>query len=227
MRNPLLSISDVGFHSILKDIELEVYQGDCIMLIGGNGSGKSTLLKAIHGLITPTIGTIDTKEVSIASMNQDPELSTFSDLTVYENYCMAFYKQKGARKPTKEQAIAYLQSFNPTFALRIDTICKKLSGGERQALGLALCLMHEPELVLLDEHTSALDPATSKKLMDLTAHTLSQSNATAIICTHQLCDALQFGNRLLFMKQGRIAANYNAQQKSLLTKEELLSLYAS
>ncbi|MBS0656575.1 MAG: ATP-binding cassette domain-containing protein, partial [Verrucomicrobia bacterium] len=158
-------------------------------------------------------------------MNQDPDLSTFSELTVYENYCMAVYKQKGACTPTKIQAIEYLQAYNPKFALRIDSPCKRLSGGERQALGLALCLMHKPQLVLLDEHTSALDPAISKNLMELTASRLALSGSSAIICTHQLSDALQFGNRLLFMRQGRIAADYNAQEKEHLTKEDLLKLY--
>lgn len=254
MKSKVVSLKEIHFEigtpksKILDTINLDVHRGDCIMLIGSNGSGKSSLLKIINGLYAPASGTIDLLESNllklplrkrsqfISTINQDPDLSTFSQLTVYENYLMAtmkktrytlFFKLKEKDKSTRLMASEYLMDFNQNLCSRLDMPAGKLSGGERQSLGLALCLMHTPELLLLDEHTSALDPASAKRLMEMTATAVTKTNSTAIICTHNLQDALYYGNRLIVMQKGRIVLDLAQEEKAKITKEELFAVYTN
>ncbi len=240
--SPFLSLQNVLFiapgsqTAILKDISFQAKKSEIIMLIGSNGSGKSSLLKVINGLYLPSKGAINllgdalihmsvrARSHLIATMNQDANLVTFSELTVYENYLMAKEKKR-LRANNKKEAADYLQSFNPNLALKLEQQVEKLSGGERQALGLALHLMHKPELILLDEHTSALDPKSAKKLMEITIQAIKESKACAIICTHNLQDALDYGTRLIMMQSGTITLDVREEEKRRLTKEDLLQVY--
>ena len=249
MKQKIVSLQDIRFEigkaKILDNINVDVYAGDCIMLIGCNGSGKSSLLKIINGLYRPISGSIELLGNSvyelplrkrakfISTMNQDPDLSTFSQLTVYENYLMARAKKaprmgffKARDKASYIAAAEYLTAFNPHLGDRLHMPAGMLSGGERQSLGLALCLMHSPELIILDEHTSALDPSSAKRVMEITSEAVSKMNSTAIICTHNLQDALCYGNRLIAMRKGRIILDLKQEEKTLISKEELLKIYS-
>lgn len=245
MNPTVLSLKDIHLEvgipksTVLKDINLVVSAGDCIMLIGSNGSGKSSLLKVINGLYKPSLGTIDLlgnnlltlplrkRSQFIATINQDPDLSTFSQLTVYENFLMARMKKKGpvSEKISCHIVTEYLTRFHPNLGKSLYMPAGQLSGGERQSLGLALCLMHIPDVLLFDEHTSALDPASAKKVMDMTAAAITKNRSTAIICTHNIQDALHYGNRLIVMQKGHIVLDLPQEQKEQISKEELLSVY--
>ena len=242
----ILSLKKIAFevqnshHKILDDVDFEVHEEECVMLIGSNGSGKSSLLKIINGLYHPTAGSIEflgnslldlpvrKRAQHIATLNQDVNLSTFSELTVYENYMMAMAKKETPlkkQKNSREIASEYLVRFNPRLPERMDTVTGALSGGERQSLGLGLCMMHHPNLLLLDEHTSALDPSSARRLMEMTAAAVSENKLTAIICTHNLQDALHYGNRLIAMRKGSIILDLKQNKKKSITKEELLKIY--
>lgn len=239
MKHPMLTLHEMNLSPILKEISLEIESGECAMLIGPNGSGKSSLLKTISGIHVPTSGslhflgkplsqfTLSERAQFIGTMSQDPNLSSFSELTIYENFVIAQKKPRwfGSAKASRSNAAEYLGQFSEKLSSFLDTPSGMLSGGERQSLGLALCLMHHPQLMLLDEHTSALDPASSKKLMELTFSTLAARGASALICTHNLQDALEYGNRLIAMKGGRIILDLKKEQKERLTKKDLLDLY--
>ncbi len=231
---PLLSIKNLSYslsngNILVRDMSIDLFPGDCMMLIGSNGSGKSTLLKLISGALTPTSGaiyleaeilrtSIRKRAHSIATMNQDPNAATFSELSVYENYLI---RTRGSLQMAKD----YLYPFNPKLPDRMNTPAGKLSGGERQALGLALCLLSHPKLLLLDEHTSALDPESEKRLMEITYDAIRSRNITAIICTHNVSDALHYGNRLIALQRGSLLADISAEEKKNISKEDLFTFY--
>lgn len=229
----ILSLSNISFSidetKIIDGMNLHIKHGDVVMLIGSNGSGKSTLLKLISGALHPSAGEIHFEDQllphsirkraqSIATINQDPNCTTFSELTVYENYLI---QKKGLYAHAKE----YLVNFHPQLPDRLHTPAGKLSGGERQALALALCLLRDPKLLLLDEHTSALDPESSCRLMAITAQAVTKHRVASLICTHNLSDALQYGNRLIALKKGKIILDAAHDEKKDLKKEDLLKLY--
>lgn len=231
MKHNVLCLKDICLNHILDGISLEVAREDHIMLIGANGSGKSSLLKVITGEYVPTHGSISFLEKPliktsirkraslIASMSQDPNLTTFSELSVYENYLIV------GGKSSRQEAAGYVEPFNPKLAEKLDAKVSTLSGGERQALGLALCLQQRPELVVLDEHTSALDPVSAHRLMKMTMHALLERKGCAIICTHNLEDALRYGNRLIAMKKGKIILDLKGEEKRRISKEALQEIY--
>lgn len=221
--------------AILKDVNLRILPGDFVVLVGGNGSGKSSLLKLMNGLYKPTSGKIllqgqsilneDLESIAqkICTLTQDLTLSTFSSLTVLENCELASlrYKQKLAET---DQLKTFLDQFHTELRNHLETPVQKLSGGQRQALALAMALLHPPKLLLLDEHTSALDPQAARQIMKMTADMVSQHNITAIMITHDVEDALYFGNRLLALKEGKIIFEAAKEDKAALTKQDLLRL---
>jgi putative ABC transport system ATP-binding protein len=194
---------------ILKNINYTIEKNDFVILLGSNGSGKSSLLKLIYRdyatnqgqllLMDKLIGTYSSYEFScrVAVLTQNSADSLFSSLTVYENYLLVQH-QKDDREFFKN----YLLDFNPNLATKLDNTIDQLSGGERQALVLALCLLKKPDLLLLDEHTSALDPKTSKSIMALTHKMIQKHHITCMLTTHDLDIALQYGNRILVLRDG-------------------------
>ena len=228
---------------IIKDLSLNVYPGDFIVLLGSNGSGKSTLLKVINGLITPTEGTlllrgenllaqsVHKRAKSIATVVQDVMSSTFSNLSVLENCQIALHRHKtpifSLKRSQEKQLIASrLQIFHPTLSQKLEQKTGSLSGGEKQALALAMALWMTPSLLLLDEHTSALDPMIATELMKLTHHLATEQKIPTIVTTHRIEDALCYGNRVIALKNGNIILDRANKDKQSLTKEEIFSIYA-
>ena len=227
---------------ILENLSLKIYQSDFVILLGSNGSGKSSLIKVINGLSKPTSGTIYLEDIDIANqpihkraqsittLTQDLNLSTFYHLTVLENCLIALHRNKRVSfaisvKKMREQISCYLASYSPKISAALDEQVCSLSGGERQTLALAMTLYKTPSLLLLDEHTSALDPAMASKLMDLTSKITQEQSITTLMTTHNLDDALGYGNRLIVMRHGKLLHDFQEQEKKALTRADLMSFY--
>lgn len=233
----LLSLNNLSFtipgveRPIIDDLSLALHPNDFLVVLGGNGSGKSSLIKLINGLYKAGSGsiTLSNKHLNdkslehiskeIATLTQNLQMSTFGDLSVAENYLLAAMK-----KSSSPPNIDDLTHYHPALDQKLDTPVKNLSGGERQCLALAMCLLHPPKLLLLDEHTSALDPKIGKEIMEKT-YTLTNGRVTTLMATHRLDDALAYGNRLIVMKEGKIAHEFDEEAKRSLSKDNLLRLY--
>jgi len=234
MLEALLDIKGVSFRppyhekNVLDDFCLEIYRGDFLVLLGSNGSGKSSLLKCINGLNTVCSGSIhlegspihhlgvENVAKKVATLPQQADLSTFGNLTVQENLEMV-----GVRS-----AKEYLEEILPSFVNKMEIPTKRLSGGERQALALAMCTSGTPRLLILDEHTSALDPKTALYIMELTQNiALRHSQMAVIMATHSLDVALSYGNRLLVMQKGRPVYYCDKRVEKMPSKAALLDLY--
>ncbi len=224
---------------ILKNINYSINRGDRVILLGSNGSGKSSLLKLLNRTYAPTKGKIylhqqnlqnfSSKQLSqaVVTFTQDLRDSLFFDLTVVEN-CVLWESRfkKNLFKLTHftddKFLKEYLAGFHPQLPNRLRTSVSALSGGERQSLVLALCLLHPPDLLLLDEHTSALDPKIALSLIKYTERLLIDRSITTVIATHNLDVALHTGNRLLALAAGEIRLQADGIEKQNLTEEEIL-----
>ena len=229
---------------ILENVSLAIYPNDFVIVLGSNGSGKSSLLKAINGLSIPTAGkiTLNGNDIteqpihkraqSIITLTQDLQLSTFSQLTILENCLIARLRNRRTSfavsvKKQREEIRTYLGTYSGKLALALDESVSSLSGGERQTLALAMSLYEPPSLLLLDEHTSALDPAMATKLMGLTGEKAQKQAITTLMITHNLEDALSYGNRLIVMRHGRLIHDFRGADKEALTHADLLSYYTA
>lgn len=224
---------------ILNKINYSVSQGDRVMLLGSNGSGKSSLLKLLNRTYSPTSGKIylDQKDLQkipaqefsqrVVTVTQDLRDSLFFNLTVLEN-CLLWetrFKNVSFKISKHQEQIfyqKYLTDFHPHLGKKLDISVAALSGGERQSLVLGLCLLHPPELLLLDEHTSALDPKIAAILIKHTERLLQERNITCILATHNLDIALKYGNRLLALSEGEIRLQADGTEKTKLTHEQVL-----
>lgn len=231
-----LNLEFDNFHRpLINNLNLELYEGDFLVIIGGNGSGKSSLLKLINGLYRPTKGKIVLNNKSllnqpiekisqeISTLTQDLAFSTFSSLTILENFEVASCRT-GHKLPCQSELVSHLDHFHPDLKNHLNTTTRRLSGGQRQALALAMILLYPPKLLLLDEHTSALDPKTGHKIMELTSCKIREHAITSLMITHELEDALRFGNRLIALKEGEIIFEAAGNTKASLTKKDLLEL---
>ena len=205
--------------SIIKDIACKIKQHDFIVLLGSNGSGKSTLVKLLNRTYRLSSGSInlDNQNINkfpdtvyskkVITLTQFVRESLFFDLTIEENALIietAYTKKQFSRKKFCENLKSYLYDFNPKLADAAKSPLYNLSGGEQQILAFALYLRHQPELLLLDEHTSALDPKTAIKIMQFTADIINKKNLTCVMTTHNLDFAIQYGNRVLALNEGKI-----------------------
>ncbi len=227
----------------LKGIDLKVQNNDFITIVGGNGAGKSTLLNSIAGVFGLSKGKIILSSNDITDMPeykrakfigrvfQDPLMGTSPDMTIEENLSLALNKNskltlKWALNNKKRKIIKQnLSEIDLGLENRLDTKVKLLSGGQRQALTLLMATIIEPELLLLDEHTAALDPATAIKIKDLTQQIISNHNITTLMITHDMKDALKFGNRMLMMNHGDIIIDINGKTKEKMTIDHLLKIF--
>ncbi|MFV4963559.1 ATP-binding cassette domain-containing protein [Lactobacillus delbrueckii subsp. allosunkii] len=230
-------------NKILGKLSLKIKPGDFICLLGGNGAGKSTLLNVLAGAIQPTSGKIlhAGKDISkesevkrssyIARVFQDPKLGTAPRMTVAENLLLAAKRgqKRGLKlRRLKENIPAFkeaLEKVNPDLAGKLDLPVDQLSGGQRQALSFVMATYNKPELLLLDEHTAALDPRSSRKLMEATDEQIRAKKITAVMITHHMEDALKYGNRLLVLDHGQISHDYQGQAKRDLTLQDLAALF--
>ena len=229
----------------LDNINLEIEQGDFITLIGSNGAGKSTLLKAIAGVVTADAGKIEIegKDVSgqaehvrareIGRIDQDPMASTSAELSIEENLAMAYLRgqKRGLSKAVSTRRTAIFQKALQVIGLGLENRLKvpvgTLSGGQRQALALVMATIAQPKLLLLDEHTAALDPNAAKLVMGITEQIVSSSKLTTIMITHNMEQAIRYGNRLIMMHRGRIILDFNVNEKKDLTVAELVNKFTS
>ena len=225
---------------VLHDVSLHLDNGDFVTVIGGNGAGKSTMLNIISGLYLPESGQvqIDGQNVTwlpehsraayLGRVFQDPMQGTAGDMNIDENLALAARRGKrrglswGISKSEREHFQSTLQSFNLGLEGRLDTKVRLLSGGQRQALTLLMATLKRPNILLLDEHTAALDPKTGAKVLALTKQLVEENNLTTLMITHNMRDAINYGNRLIMMHAGRIILDIRGQDKQKLTVEDLL-----
>lgn len=227
-------------HHALRNIDLDIKKGEFITILGGNGAGKSTLLNAISGNFIIDSGKITINNTNVTSnpehkrakyisrVFQNPSQGTAPRMTVAENMALAYRRgQKrtlspGITKENKEFFREQLATLGLGLESRLDSEIGLLSGGQRQAISLLMATMKTPDLLLLDEHTSALDPKTQKTIMELTDKLISEKNITALMITHNIQDALKYGNRLIVLNQGEIVRDYNKEEKDKL---KLIDIY--
>lgn len=227
--------------TVLDDFNLNCYEGDFIVLLGSNGAGKSTLFNAILGNLDYS-GDIVLNDKNINKMKtfkrckqigvvyQDPLRGTAPNLTVLENVMLAS-KEKTFFKPNFKHNIIKefneeINSYGLNLEKRLTEKAKLLSGGERQALTLYMATMSNPKLLLLDEHTAALDPNTQERIMEITNNIINKKKVTTLMITHNLDTALKYGNRLIILNQGKIVVDLCNQEKMNTTKEKLLEMYS-
>ena len=228
----------------IEGLSLTLNKGDFATIIGSNGAGKSTLFNAIAGNFYVDEGVIELdgedityeaeykRSYSIGRMFQDPLKGTAPHMTIEENLALAFLRayKKGAyfARVTKKDKILFrekLALLNMGLEDRMKQPVGLLSGGQRQALTLLMATLVTPKLLLLDEHTAALDPAPAEKVMDLTKRIVSEHNIACLMITHNMQSALDLGNRLLMMDSGRIVLDIKEDEKKNLTTEELLKRF--
>lgn len=226
---------------VLNDISLSLEEGEFCVIIGSNGSGKSTLLKTILGEHQPDTGNVWLKgknitrqpiykrAKNISCVFQDVLRGTISDLTVMENLSLAYIRERSAtlRTHRKNEALfkEHLSRLNMGLEDRLYTPTSNLSGGQRQAIAFTMATLRSPNLLLLDEHCSALDPKSSKHIMERTAHIIKQSNITTLMVTHNMRDAVAHGDRLIMLHQGKIVLDVKGAEKQRLNTEALLTLF--
>lgn len=228
---------------ILDHVDLTIQKGDFITVLGGNGAGKSTLFNVLAGSLPLTSGNIRLKHQDITNWKeekratafsrvfQDPKQGTAPRMTVAENLLLALHrgeKRTIKRRELKENKPAFYEmcaSLGNGLENHLDTPTGNLSGGQRQALSLLMATLKDPELLLLDEHTAALDPKTAKQLMKFTNQRIQEKELTCLMITHRMEDALQYGNRLLLLKKGKIKKDLNAQAKKKLTLNDLFLFF--
>lgn len=229
--------------TILDDVSLDIYEHDFLTILGGNGAGKSTLFNVIAGTLLLTSGSISIlgKDVTnlsaekrapfLARVFQDPKMGTAPRMTVAENLLIAKYR--GEKRGLQSRKLhQFSQEFQELLVKtgnglenHLETPTGFLSGGQRQALSLLMATLKRPELLLLDEHTAALDPKTSVSLMTLTDDFIQRDRLTALMITHHMEDALTYGNRLLVMKNGKIIKDMTQEEKSKMDLADYYKLF--
>ena len=228
---------------ILNDVSLEIHEHDFITILGGNGAGKSTLFNVIAGTLSLSSGSIyilgenvtnfspEKRAKYLSRVFQDPKMGTAPRMTVAENLLIAKFRGE-SRGLVPRRLNSYRQEFQETIdkignglEKHLDTPIEFLSGGQRQALSLLMATLKRPELLLLDEHTAALDPKTSVALMELTDDFIQRDQLTALMITHHMEDALKYGNRLIVMKEGQIIQDLKQEEKAKMTIADYYGLF--
>ena len=227
----------------LNGINLHLAPGDFVTIIGGNGAGKSTMLNMIAGVYPIDSGKIEIDGVNISRepeykrakyigrVFQDPMRGTAANMEIQENLAMALRRGKstgpswGIKKNENDLYREALAQLDLGLQTRMTSKVGLLSGGQRQALTLLMATLQKPKLLLLDEHTAALDPKTARKVLDLTEKIVDEQNLTALMVTHNMKDAIQIGNRLIMMHEGRIIYDVAGEEKKNLQVEDLLERF--
>ena len=233
----------VNAKTALDGLNLHIKEGDFVTVIGGNGAGKSTLQNAIAGVWKPDFGTIEIDGVDVTNMPehkraqflgrvfQDPMRGTAPDMEIAENLAIASKRGikrrfvRGVRKADREYYRELLKTLDLGLEDRLSTKVGLLSGGQRQAVTLLMASMNKPKLLLLDEHTAALDPKTAAKVLELTNKIVTENHLTTLMITHNMRDAIAYGNRLIMLHEGRVIVDVEGEEKQMLTVEDLLSLF--
>ena len=228
----------------LQGLNLHLKEGDFVTVIGGNGAGKSTMLNAVTGVFGVDSGKIliDGVDVShlpeykraqyIGRVFQDPMMGTAATMQIEENLALAARRGKprtlriGITKAEREEYMEKLKILDLGLEDRMTAKVGLLSGGQRQALTLLMATLQKPKLLLLDEHTAALDPKTAAKVLDATQRIVEKDHLTTLMITHNMRDAIAYGNRLIMMYNGHIVVDVSGEEKKDLTVEQLLNLFS-
>ena len=234
----------VNAKTALNGLNLTLREGDFITVIGGNGAGKSTMLNAVAGVFAVDSGsiTIDGEDVTrqpehkraalLGRVFQDPMLGTAPTMMIEENLALAARrgKSRGLRWGiTKTERLDYrelLRTLDLGLEDRMTSKVGLLSGGQRQALTLLMAALRQPKLLLLDEHTAALDPKTAAKVLELSDQIVAENHLTTLMITHNMRDAIAHGNRLIMMDAGRVVVDIAGEEKKKLTVPDLLALFS-
>lgn len=227
----------------LNGLNITVNDGDFVTVIGGNGAGKSTMLNAICGVFPVDEGKIvlDGNDITalpeykrakfLGRVFQDPMMGTSPNMEIQENLALAYRRGKsrllrpGITKAEKELYREHLKRLGLGLEDRMTSKVGLLSGGQRQSLTLLMATLNRPDLLLLDEHTAALDPKTAAKVLALTEEITAEEKLTTIMITHNMKDAIHYGNHLVMMHEGRVVYDVSGEEKSALTVEDLLKKF--
>lgn len=229
----------------LNGIDLHLEEGDFVTVIGGNGAGKSTMLNMVAGVYPVDCGSIiiDGADVTkypehkraeyLGRVFQDPMNGTAANMQIIENLALSSRRGKrrtlkaGVTRKEKERYYELLKSLDLGLEDRLTSKVGLLSGGQRQAVTLLMATLRKPKLLLLDEHTAALDPKTAQKVLELTEQIVEENNLTTIMITHNMNDAINIGNRLIMMHDGKIVYDVKGEEKKKLTTADLLEKFKS
>lgn len=224
----------------LNGLNLELNEGDYVAVIGGNGAGKSTMMNAVSGVWLVDEGKIEIDGVDVTSkpeykrasylgrVFQDPMMGTAANMNLEENLALAFRRGEhrtlawGIKDKERKKYREVLATLDLGLENRLTTKVGLLSGGQRQALTLLMATLKQPKILLLDEHTAALDPKTAAKVLELSDRIITENHLTAMMVTHNMKDAIAHGNRLIMMSDGKIILDVSGPEKKNLTVEELL-----
>ena len=227
----------------LTDVDLKLNEGDFVTIIGGNGAGKSTTLNAVAGVFADDQGTIEIAGVDVTRQPeykrakylgrvfQDPMTGTAATMNIEENMALAMRRGEkrtlrwGISNMERDMYREQLRTLGLGLEERMSSKVGLLSGGQRQALTLLMAALRTPKLLLLDEHTAALDPKTAAKVLELTEKIVAEQKLTAMMVTHNMKDAIAMGNRLIMMNAGRIVVDVRGEEKKKLTREDLMQLF--
>lgn len=233
----------VNEKTVLRGLNLELKDGDFVTVIGGNGAGKSTMLNMIAGVYFPDQGTITLDGEDITSLPehkrakylgrvfQDPMMGTAANMEIEENLALAYRRGRkrglswGITKAEKELYVEKLKMLDLGLENRLTSKVGLLSGGQRQALTLLMATLQQPKLLLLDEHTAALDPKTASKVLALSEQIIESNSLTAMMVTHNMKNAIQYGNRLIMMYEGNIIYDVSGAEKKGLHVSDLLEKF--
>ncbi|MBR1810160.1 MAG: ATP-binding cassette domain-containing protein [Clostridia bacterium] len=228
----------------INDLSITFHDGDFITVIGGNGAGKSTLMNLISGVYPIDAGSIQLngKEISrlpehkrakmLGRVFQDPMMGTAADMEIQENLALAYRRGRGRglkwgiSHKEKELFKTQLARLGLGLEDRMTSKVGLLSGGQRQAITLLMATLQRPELLLLDEHTAALDPVTARKVLELSEELISEAKLTTMMVTHNMKDAIAHGNRLIMMNAGKIIFDISGVAKQRLTVDDLMHEFA-
>ena len=234
----------VNQKTALCGIDLHLAPGDFVTVLGSNGAGKSTLFSVIAGSIRPDTGSVilDGQDVTalpdykrskyIGRLFQDPLKGTAPNMTIAENLALAYLRSSGRHSPFSMVSAAERREFRDRLSQlglgledRMDSPVGLLSGGQRQALTLLMATLVTPKLLLLDEHTAALDPATAEKVLELTKSIVAQNRITCLMITHDISSALQLGNRTIIMNAGKIVGELDGPERANMDEGQLLEVF--
>lgn len=242
--NVIFNAKTVNEKHALKNFSLDMKKGDFVTVIGSNGAGKSTLMNAVSGAVMLDSGKIflDGTDITrfkehkrakfIGRLFQDPLRGTAPNMTIEENLGLAFSRGKkrtlsiGISRSDLSMFREKLKSLGLGLEDRMKTPVGLLSGGQRQALTLLMATIVTPKLLLLDEHTAALDPVTAERVMDITEEIVKNDEITTLMITHNIASALKYGNKTIVMSQGELIMNFEGEKRQNLTAEELMKMYS-
>ncbi len=227
----------------LRSLTLRIQEGEFVTVIGGNGAGKSTLLHLLAGEIKATCGSLFINKMNITELSeaqrakfvsrvfQDPLVGSCGDLTIEENMGLAFLRGYGRslKKAVTKNDRKYFRDLVAGLKLGLENYLevpmKHLSGGQRQAISVLMATLQPSRILLLDEHTAALDPKMAKRVMSITTQLIEEQKLTVLMVTHSMSQALEYGTRTILMQEGRVAKDISGRERSAMTPHDLLELF--